>query len=464
MRPVLALIVALALPASALSEVVHVPGDAPTIQEGLNMASAGDTVLVAPGTYAGALNRDLDFSGTNAILCSSGGADATTIDCEGQGRGLRFHSGEDTTCVVRGFSIIGGLAENGGGVIIEGESSPVIEDCIFRDCVAATAGGAVYCSSDYARVRLRRCSFHGNAAELDRGGGVFCMGGGLQLSDCVFSENNAANSGGAVYSGEFWYPVTIVRCAFESNSTQWNGGAVFTESFISDSRSPSSFGGDAPSRMPLLLEDCEFLDNTAGRLGGAVCLWGGGLGASVDIINCRFARNSAERGGAVADESGLGSLIGCVFSRNSAETGGALNVRNWGPLFFESCTFSFNEASSGSAIDCGRFHRTLTNLIIAFSSGGEAVVCSGDPPLLTHSVVYGNTHGDSLCCDMSDNLFVDPLFCDAALDDLTLCANSSCLPDSNAWGELVGAMGKGCGPCDSAVQAHSWGAIKARYR
>ena len=464
MRVAVTLAIGLAIAAIASAALIHVPGSAPTIQEGLNMASAGDTVLVAPGTYAGALNRDLDFSGTNAILCSSGGAEATTIDCEGQGRGFRFHSGEDTTCVVRGFSVIGGYAENGGGVIIEGDSSPVIEDCIFRDCVAAVAGGAVYCSSDYARVWLRGCSFYGNTAELDRGAGVFCLGGWLQLSDCVFAGNSAPNSGGAVYSGECSYPATIVRCVFESNTTTWNGGGVFTESYIHDSMSPLASSSDAPPRVPFLLEDCVFLDNAAGRLGGAICLWGGGLGASGDVVNCRFVRNSAERGGAVADESGLGSLIGCVFSRNSAETGGGLNVRNWGPMFFESCTFSFNEASSGSAFNCGRFHRTLTNLIIAFSSGGEAVVCSGDPPLLTHSVIYGNTHGDKLCCDMVDNLFVDPLFCDAALDDLTLCANSSCLPDSNAWGELVGAMGKGCGQCDSPVQAQSWGSIKAMYR
>jgi len=31
--------------------VIRVPGDYPTIQQGINAASAGDIVLVAPGTY-----------------------------------------------------------------------------------------------------------------------------------------------------------------------------------------------------------------------------------------------------------------------------------------------------------------------------------------------------------------------------------------------------------------------------
>jgi hypothetical protein len=67
-RVVVTLAIGLAIAATASAALIHVPGTAPTIQEGLSMASAGDTVLVAPGTYAGALNRDLDFSGTNAIL------------------------------------------------------------------------------------------------------------------------------------------------------------------------------------------------------------------------------------------------------------------------------------------------------------------------------------------------------------------------------------------------------------
>jgi predicted outer membrane repeat protein len=447
----------------AVAAVVHVPGHAPTIQEGLDMAAAGDTVLVAPDTYTGPLNRDLDFSGTNMVLSSGGGAEATIIDCESLGRGFRFHSGEDTTCVVRGFSIVGGSAGDGGAVLIEGDSGPLFEDCIFRDC-SAGSGGAIHCWSDFGRVLFRRCSFFDNTADPDRGGAVFCLGASLTLSDCVFARNQAANSGGAVYYGECWYPGTIVRCTFESNSTIWDGGGVFTFSYVTSAGSPPARLVAGGSRSPFLLEDCVFRDNTAGRKGGAISLSGSG-GTFGDIVGCLFVRNTAERGGAIADEASLSSLIGCVFSKNSADTGGALNVASWGPWFFENCTFSFNEASSGAAFVCGEAgSRVLRNLIIAFSSGGEAVACPGDPPTLTHSVVFGNTHGDSLCCDTTDNLFVDPLLCDVSAHDLTLCANSSCLPDSNAWGELIGALGEGCEDCYSAVQVRSWGSIKAMYR
>jgi hypothetical protein len=89
----------------------------PTIQAGIDVASPGDTVLVAAGTYAGTGNRDLDFAGKDLVLRSQAGPATTIIDCAGSGRGFLFHTFETPASVIEGFTIRDGYANGtfGGG-------------------------------------------------------------------------------------------------------------------------------------------------------------------------------------------------------------------------------------------------------------------------------------------------------------------------------------------------------------
>jgi hypothetical protein len=90
---------------SAQAAVINVPTDYPTIQQGIDAAQNGDTVIVADGVYTGIGNKDLDFRGKSITVKSANGPASTIIDCGGLGRGVYFHSGETTESVLSGFTI-----------------------------------------------------------------------------------------------------------------------------------------------------------------------------------------------------------------------------------------------------------------------------------------------------------------------------------------------------------------------
>jgi parallel beta-helix repeat protein len=82
-------------------KTINVPGDALTIQAGINTASNGDTVLVAPGTYV----ENINFMGKAITVTSSGGAATTTIDGGQNGVVVTFAGNETRTSVINGFTI-----------------------------------------------------------------------------------------------------------------------------------------------------------------------------------------------------------------------------------------------------------------------------------------------------------------------------------------------------------------------
>jgi len=124
-------ILSLCLPIVAIGAVIHVPADQPTIQAGIDAAVDGDTVIVLDGVYSGVGNRDISFEGKAITVISENGPDSCVIDCQSNGRGFSFHSGETNASILSGFQITNGSGSNYGGGLICIDSSPVIVDCIF---------------------------------------------------------------------------------------------------------------------------------------------------------------------------------------------------------------------------------------------------------------------------------------------------------------------------------------------
>lgn len=81
--------------------VIHVPADQTTVQAGINASNNGDTVLVAPGTYA----ENITFRGKAIQVTSSGGPSVTTINGGAHGPVVTFNSGETASAILSGFTL-----------------------------------------------------------------------------------------------------------------------------------------------------------------------------------------------------------------------------------------------------------------------------------------------------------------------------------------------------------------------
>jgi hypothetical protein len=192
MRPALSLFPLLAASAFApeplLAVTFHVPDSVATIAAALAASSAGDTVLVEPGTYP----ETIAMVDGVALLAALPG-DRPVIDGSGAGPVVTVVACGSATRI-RGFTIRNGsTAASGGGARIVA-SSVAIEDCLFQGNSAVHGGGV---SGEASAFTLDGCEFHDNLA-IETGGAISVTSvPSPAISGCELAGNEAL-VGGAI--------------------------------------------------------------------------------------------------------------------------------------------------------------------------------------------------------------------------------------------------------------------------
>jgi hypothetical protein len=102
--------------------ILRVPAQYATIQEAIEWANEGCTVLVEPGRYM----ENIDFLGKAITLKSSEGAAWTFLNGRESGSTVTFKNGEGNDSVIEGFTILNGNAGAGGGIYCDGAAPDVV--------------------------------------------------------------------------------------------------------------------------------------------------------------------------------------------------------------------------------------------------------------------------------------------------------------------------------------------------
>ncbi|MBD2753918.1 hypothetical protein [Spirosoma validum] len=238
---------------------VNASGD---LQSQINIAGA-QQVWVAGGTFypTATTDRTASFSLRNGVSVyggfrgdeqllsgrprfnpTTGSPSSTTLSGDIGQRGTTtdnsYHvinnQSVDNTALLDGFVISGGnandvnnLANNYGGGISNGNSSPALTNLLIQGNVTSSLGGGGGISlTTNSSPRLTNCVIKGNSGSL--GGGIYSNSSTTStLINCVISENSAGYGGG-VFTAASNTSLDLVNVVISNNTTSQQGGAFIS--------------------------------------------------------------------------------------------------------------------------------------------------------------------------------------------------------------------------------------------
>jgi hypothetical protein len=264
------------LAAGATATDIAVPGDAATIAEALDLATAGDRILVATGTYA---EHDLVLPA--GVHLSGLGPRPESVVIDAQQHGRVFTVTGNATRIER-VRLTGGVAVRGGGIRVD--AGNLILDQVVIDHCEASSGGAVFVSG--AEVVLDGCVLVDNEATTSGGALQVVASPSTQLTGCLLHGNRAGAMGGAWYAALSQLAITSTTIVGNVSALGGEGVAfgehavVATELVATDNDTPDGWQGLTST---LLSDATSRTQNTCTlRWQGQSPAWPGYLGDQLD--------------------------------------------------------------------------------------------------------------------------------------------------------------------------------------
>lgn len=226
----------------------EVSGGGAALQEAIDAAVDGDTLVVGPGTYSA-----IDATGRYLEIVSAEGPEKTFIrgekgaDAASCKRAATFSPAMgERTSRLSGFTLGGGYCmddANGGGGVFGG----VLDNCVIAGNEAAFGGGASHST-------LTHCRIEGNTAGL-LGGGAYMS----ELDNCLVTGNTVAEAGRAEVAAR-------VEAALGTELPEGyagGGGIAFSAAYLCTVAGNTAENADGGGGRRVVLDNCIVAGNSA---------------------------------------------------------------------------------------------------------------------------------------------------------------------------------------------------------
>jgi predicted outer membrane repeat protein len=446
------------------AQIIHVPDDYPTIQQGIYEAENGDTVLVSDGTYYEQINflgKPITVASEYLVDGDPSHIDNTIIDGSEIPEGdscsiVYFTNEEDTTSVLCGFTIQHGggtfhtysneTRNSGGAIFIYSAGPKIIYNHITDNHLNDTFPGA---SQTVSGAGIAICGPTDNWIVIDHNNIDYnsCYGitatwsilAGIWVIDhnCIIT-NNTISSNSTIGEGQcnagfsafacYTYSTNVYTVIMHSN--------VFKNNFTQSERESMSACGQIGYCLGKftgnLIEDNESVGNISNY-------WNSGIFEFIDPLPGSFIKGNTFRNNKTYRSGGaLGLEINNAqpdlrpvliednyFFGNESSKGGAFYSRNV-PVLLQNNVFSGNNSTvSGGAVYFQKnFPSNIPHLLTLINNtfsgnssnqlGGAISSSSWVCPLIINSIFWNDSSGQA----GSEEIFVSYDSLEIAFSDI----------------------------------------------